>query len=86
MVTDYDCWHAEEENVTTAAILEVIAANVRLSQAILRETVKALPKARACPCATALDAAIVTRLDQVPPATLEKLEPILKDYRSRRGL
>jgi 5'-methylthioadenosine phosphorylase len=86
MVTDYDCWHAEEENVTTATILEVLAANVRLSQAILREIVKALPGTRTCPCATALDAAVVTRLDQVPAATLAKLEPVLRGYRQRRGL
>lgn len=86
MVTDYDCWHAEEENVTTAAILEVIAANVRLSQEILRRTVQTLPREHGCACATALDAAIVTRLEQVPPGTLEKLEPVLRAYRKRRGL
>jgi 5'-methylthioadenosine phosphorylase len=86
MVTDYDCWHEEEENVTTAAILEVIAANARLSQEILRETVKALPREHACACATALDAAVVTRLDRVPPETLEALVPILKEYRRRQGL
>ncbi len=28
LVTDYDCWHAEEEAVTAAAVVEVLLANV----------------------------------------------------------
>ena len=28
LVTDYDCWHAEEEAVTVAAVVEVLQANV----------------------------------------------------------
>ena len=86
MVTDFDCWHEDEPDVTGLAIREVIAANVEVSQRILRETVRRLPLGRSCACGAALDHSIFTDWRTVPSSTLENLEPILRGYRSRRGL
>jgi 5'-methylthioadenosine phosphorylase len=86
MVTDFDCWHEDEPDVNVLAIRDVIAANVELSQAILREVVRRLPEGRPCACSTTLDHSIFTDWTTVPPATLEKLEPILREYRRRKGL
>jgi len=86
MVTDFDCWHEDEPVVNGLAIRDVIAANVELSQRILRELVRRLPDGRACGCGTALDYSIFTDWKAVSPGTLESLEPILRDYRRRKGL
>jgi 5'-methylthioadenosine phosphorylase len=86
LVTDYDCWHEEEAHVTGAAILEILAANVRLSQQILKALVKSLPEKAGCSCATALDAAVLTSLKKVPAKTLNALEPLLRGYRKRNNL
>jgi len=86
LVTDYDCWHEDEAHVTGAAILEVLAANVRLSQQVLKALVGSLPEKAGCACATALDAAVITSLKKVPAKTLNALDPILRGYRKRHNL
>lgn len=86
LVTDYDCWHEAEAHVTGAAILEVLAANVRLSQQILKALVRSLPEKAGCACAIALDAAVITSFRKVPAKTLNALEPILREYRKRHNL
>ena len=36
MVTDYDCWHEEEADVSGVAVMEVIQRNVRTAQQAVR--------------------------------------------------
>jgi 5'-methylthioadenosine phosphorylase len=77
LVTDYDCWHDEEADVTVPAILETLAANARLAAETLRRTVQGLPVQRSCACAHALTGAIVTDSAAIPADTRERLRPIL---------
>jgi 5'-methylthioadenosine phosphorylase len=77
LVTDYDCWHEEEEDVTVDAILETLAANARLAAEALRRTVATLPGERTCTCGQALDAALATDRAAIPPAVKARLAPIL---------
>jgi len=86
LVCDYDCWHEEEADVTTTAILEVLTLNARLSQQILKEIVKTLPDKASCGCQTVLDSAVITNFKHVPAKTLNALEPILRNFRKRRNL
>jgi hypothetical protein len=60
LVTDYDCWHDEEEDVTVRAILETLQANAHLAAEALRQTVTPSPKAALAPAAGRLDGAIAT--------------------------
>ncbi len=84
MVTDYDCWHEEEEAVHTATILEVLRQNVATAQRVVAELVARLPARGADhPCAHALDGALVTDPSLVPEATLRALEPIIGKYLDR---
>ncbi len=79
-VTDYDCWHDEHASVTVEMILANLQKNTELSQRIIRLAGGALPARRDCPCANALRNALITPLDLVPPATLERLGPLLHRY------
>ena len=80
MVTDYDCWHEEEEAVSGTTVMEVIQQNVATAQDVVRRIVRKLPVERACPCASALAQALITDPAVIPKATLEKLAPIVGRY------
>ena len=43
MSTDYDCWHAEEEDVSVESVLQVLRENARLSQAFITTLPRYLP-------------------------------------------
>jgi len=77
LVTDYDCWHEEEEDVTVGAIMETLSANARLAAETLRRTVAALPPRSECTCGHALDGAIATDRAAIPPEVRARLAPIL---------
>ena len=80
MVTDYDCWHPHHDSVTVDQIVAVLLKNAEHACSVVRETVAAVPKARACKCGSALAHAILTDREKIPPATREKLKLILQRY------
>jgi 5'-methylthioadenosine phosphorylase len=81
MVTDYDCWHADHDNVTVEMVIGNLMKNAVNAQQIIRETVRQLtqnpPTSEAH---SALKSAIITPLDKAPAATKKKLELLLKKY------
>jgi len=63
MVTDYDCWHADQNHVTVDEILRVLHENADKARALVRRVAPALAGRQApceAGCHTALDAALVT--------------------------
>ena len=80
MITDYDCWHEEEEHVNVEMLLETLRQNADTARAIIREAVKRIPDEPDPLCANALATAIITDRTKIPPATLEKLKPIVGKY------
>ena len=81
LVTDYDCWHPDHDSVTVEMIIGNLTKNAVNAQQVIQETVKRLtanpPHSEAH---SALKYAILTPLDQVPVATKNKLELLLKKY------
>ena len=83
LVTDYDCWHPGHDAVSVETVVEYLNKNVRNAQMILREAIKRLKSGeRDCKCGSALQHAIFTPSNLWPEATTEKLEAIIKKYRS----
>jgi 5'-methylthioadenosine phosphorylase len=83
LVTDYDCWHEDEEEVSVETLVDNLRANASLAGRVLRETVRSLPpRGQGCGCGEALRDAIITPLDAIPAETRERLAPILKRYLS----
>lgn len=84
MVTDYDCWHEEEEDVTVDAVIAILRQNAALAQRVVKRTVKALADAErpvgACPCVDALATALITERAHVPAEAVERLRPIVGRY------
>jgi 5'-methylthioadenosine phosphorylase len=80
MVTDYDVWYEGEEDVTLEQVLENVRRNVATAQAIVRRAVVALDRRRDCTCRHAVESAINTPADLIPPATKEKLDLLIGKY------
>jgi 5'-methylthioadenosine phosphorylase len=78
MVTDYDCWRAEEEGVSVDALLAILRENAERATATIGQLIESLPATRSCTCGSALDCALITDPKQVPPATRAQLELILE--------
>jgi len=84
LVTDFDCWHEEEEDVSVAALLENLAANARLAADAMRRAVGELSaRGRTCACATALDHAVLTPAEAIPERSRRSLAPILGRHLGR---
>ena len=80
LVTDYDCWHPDHDQVTVEMIIETLQANAVTAQRAIADLVTRLPVDRGCECATALATAIITRPDAIPDATKAALAPIIGRY------
>jgi len=82
MVTDYDCWYvgSDVESVSIELVIENLKKNILAAKKMLANAISKMPEERSCGCAEALRNAIVTRKEDVPPATLKKLEPIIKGF------
>jgi 5'-methylthioadenosine phosphorylase len=79
MVTDYDCWRADEAPVDVATILARLHANAATARRLVVELARNLPKMRqSSPIDTNLDAALITAPDARDPAMLAKLDAICR--------
>ena len=80
LVTDYDCWHEDESEVTVETVLQNLNMNISHVKKIIQNIVPKIPKTRDCLCATALENAIMTDQTAIPEETRTKLGLIVKKY------
>jgi 5'-methylthioadenosine phosphorylase len=80
MVTDYDCWKADEEHVTLEKIIENLTHNAAMAKAIVARVVSAIPAEPDWPCHSALRNAILTDKKLWPSRTKRELQPLLQKY------
>jgi 5'-methylthioadenosine phosphorylase len=83
LVTDYDCWHPDHDQVTVDLIVANLRQNAKTAQQAIAEAVGRIdvqPGARTCECATALATALITQPQFVPEQTKKELAPIIGKY------
>lgn len=82
MITDYDCWHAEEagESVSVDMIIANLNKNAGNAKKVLKAVLKKLDDHRSCACKDALKFAIVTGKDNIPAETKDRLDIIIGKY------
>ena len=81
MVTDFDCWHPEHDNVDVASVIEVVRKNSTAASRLLARLLKDFPpEHEPCPVGSdrALDNAILTAPEARDPALMKKLGVIVK--------
>ena len=79
-ITDYDCWHEEEEPVSVEMVISNLKKNVASSKELLRRLVPGLNDQRDCECATALQDAIITPAVSVDEVFKRKMAPLVGKY------
>ncbi|OGS93119.1 MAG: methylthioadenosine phosphorylase [Gallionellales bacterium GWA2_59_43] len=79
MVTDYDCWHPNHDDVTVDAIVKVLLENADKARALVKGVaprVQGDAAACQCGCRSALQHAILTAPEARDPALVEKLSAV----------
>ena len=79
MVTDFDCWHPDHDDVTVEAVVKVLLGNADKARGLVKAVVPKIGAARGpCPagCDRALDYAIITAPEARDPALLAKLDAV----------
>jgi 5'-methylthioadenosine phosphorylase len=81
LVTDYDCWHPEHDQVTVEMVIGNLHKNAANAQKVIQETVRRITEHPPISTAhSALKYAIITPLDKAPAETKEKLSLFLQKY------
>ena len=80
MVTDYDCWHAEHDDVSVTNVLEVLRHNTLAAQRVLQRLTATLAQQPRTPSPqgieTCLDHALITAPEVRDPELLAKLDAV----------
>ena len=80
MITDYDCWKVEEDNVNAHSVIEHIQANAASAREILEKLIPLVPTEPDWPEHKSLDNALFTPRENWPTNTAEALRPILSRF------
>ena len=82
--TDYDCWHADHDEVSVASVLEVMSANIKQARAVVvafaHQLEAHLDHSFMAHNALGQGAAIMTPKSLIPKETLSKIELIFGPY------
>jgi 5'-methylthioadenosine phosphorylase len=83
MVTDYDCWHEEEEAVTVEVVVGRLRQNSETAMRTVAHAVSRLSPERRCACGSALRNAILTDPARIPESARRRLAPLVDKYLAR---
>jgi len=78
MVTDYDCWHPDHDEVDVAMVVQTLTKNASNAQNMIKEVIKTFKdfSADKDPANNCLDTAIITDLKLRTKKTIKKLQHI----------
>ncbi len=79
MVTDYDCWHPNHDDVTVEAVVKVLIGNADRARALVRHAtprIAADAAAANCSCRSALQHAIITAPEARDARVAERLSAV----------
>jgi len=88
MVTDFDCWHPEHDDVDVASVIEVVKNNSGKATRLIARLLADFPaEHELCPIGSdrALDNALLTPPQARDPALLAKLDAVMGRLLSGRG-
>lgn len=80
MVTDYDCWHEAEEDVSVEMLIGHLSANVKLAKEVLADLLPRMVAERSCGCGESLKAALFCDPKLIPEETRAALNPVIGKY------
>jgi len=80
-VTDYDCWHPADDEVSVDMVVRNLNKNTTHARKLIGAIVRHLDlKGFSCNCRQALQNALITDPDRLTPQVIRRLGPVLKKY------
>ena len=79
MVTDYDCWHTEHDNVSVDAMIKVLMANAENAKSLVENASSVIvsdESSNQCDCKFSLENAIITAQDSRDQGLIKKLDAV----------
>jgi len=77
MVTDFDCWHPDHENVDVASVIKILGENAENSRIVLRAVATSFgPTRTPSPIDSALEFAFITAPEKRDPKLIAKLDAV----------
>jgi len=79
MVTDFDCWHPDHENVDVGMVIKTLLDNADKARAVVKCVAQTLAQVQERPadgCDTALENALITHADKRDAALVKKLQTV----------
>ena len=79
MVTDYDCWHVEHDNVSVEAMIKVLMDNAENAKSLVENASSVIASdesSNQCDCKFSLENAIITAPDSRDPGLIKKLDAV----------
>ena len=79
MVTDYDCWHPNHDDVSVDVIVKVLLANADKARSLVKGVaprLRADGNAAACGCRSALEHALITAAESRDPEMVKRLDAV----------
>lgn len=80
LVTDYDCWHEEEEDVSVGMVVETMRKNTLLAKQVLRRFAEDSAAAAGCACGEAARHAVMTAPEAITAEARKRLELFYGKY------
>ena len=81
LVTDYDVWYAEHDEVTVEMVVANMQANLETAKSILRYALPAMEALDdSCGCGSALAGAIITDPERIPQHKKRELRLLIEKY------
>jgi 5'-methylthioadenosine phosphorylase len=79
-VTDYDCWHESEEDVTVELVAQNLQRNAGKARSILQMVIPKAALSQPCQCQCALENAILTSTESIEQPVKERLALLIGKY------
>ena len=79
MVTDYNCWHTEHDNVSVDAMIKVLMANAENAKSLVENASSVIASdesSNQCDCKFSLENAIITAPDSRDQGLIKKLDAV----------
>jgi 5'-methylthioadenosine phosphorylase len=80
MITDYDCWKADEAHVTVEMVIANLTRNAAMAKEVVKRAIAQIPAKADWPCHSALKNAIMTDPKCFPKKTKNELKLLLQKY------
>jgi 5'-methylthioadenosine phosphorylase len=80
MVTDYDCWHEGEEDVSVEMLIGYLQKNSENAKRLISRAIGLVPASPGCSCHKSLEGAIITAPDAMSEEAKSRLDPIIGKY------